>query len=1060
MNQTVHARFNPFECQPVVSYPIEEGMTISEIVRAAPGIPSWFWLAGEVRINGRRVYREQWDYIRPKLTRPDRPIIITLHPAYHGGALGGGGGSASSTKNTFRTVAAIALVAAATVISAGALGPEGLAILGSSFAAGGLGATLTAAGLSLGATLLLATIAPPPAALPQAQTEASTEQKTIAGITGNVVKAMQSLPVVLGLLQYSPPIIAPPYTTLENGVVYAHVIYGLSGRYEIDNILLNGVGIDEFDLVEYEVLNGTVDDPSITLAPDTVIERRNQNALLTNFIVEGTKNGGDTLVHQDNPDQDLPQWQYFKTAGTADEIRIRLFWPAIQWSDITGATAPVPATLPIRVEIRERGTSTWKKMPVSHWQSYRVNEQIRQEIRLIWDNPGGSRKNNPDNHAMTAYYITSNGQTFQYTAEAYFAPITRTDQIPVMTAATTSGVTMSASTEDAGASHQAWRAGDSSAATYWACTTAPSTTPQWLKVDFGVGNTKAIKSYLVAPSGDEDNLIKSWELQGSNDNSNWTTLHTVTAEDWTNDNEITYQLDIPGGAYRYFRLYVTESWDAGSMVHVTDFQLYLHDAPGSDSSAIMASHVNMHDDGMDVYLDPATFPQGEYEVRVKRGFAVKESDFNRANYTVAASALEANFFEYIGSAPGEYQIQQNQSGFTSDTLLESFATVSADYPFDASIHQKGVAMIALRAPSVTIESLSALFHSVVPVYSAAEDWSVDAASKNPAALARHILLSTEQNAEALPGELIKEEKFIEFYEFCENEGHEHNGVMDGLSIIEAYRQVLAAGYGAPDWDGFWSIVWEYDRSGETPVQMFTPANTQGLTVNRTFPRLPHAFKPIFQNQDDDYNIDEASLVYADGYSADNATRIEEIDLPGWTDPTKVAERALFDLRQLYLRKSRYSFVIGVEGLVCEKGDLVRLRHDVISRYHDFSRIKTIERSGGNITGLTLESKVDLSIAVGEIEERMAAGIQYSDRSTTTQIVDQKTVTDHVTFTTPFPDPDAGKTEDDDFILVPGMIVGFGVVNEEEENMVVLWYEYVDELNRRITLVDEARGLHA
>lgn len=140
---TVHARFNPFaEHEPAISFQVEEGRTVAEIVRAAPGVPDWFWLTGEVRINGHRILRDRWGVVRPKLSRPDRPIIITLHPVYHGG----GGGS--STKNIVTTVAAIALIAGATLVSGGLLGPVaagtiGTGLFGVAFLSGATGVPLS-----------------------------------------------------------------------------------------------------------------------------------------------------------------------------------------------------------------------------------------------------------------------------------------------------------------------------------------------------------------------------------------------------------------------------------------------------------------------------------------------------------------------------------------------------------------------------------------------------------------------------------------------------------------------------------------------------------------------------------------------------------------------------------------------------------------------------------------------------------------------------------------------------------------------------------------------------
>lgn len=1044
MTQIVHARFNPFaEHEPAIRFQVEQGRTIAEIVAAAPGVPDWFWLTGEVRINGHRVAREQWSFIRPKPSRPDRPIIIiTLHPVYHGG---GGGGS---TKNIVTTVAAIALIAGATLVSGGLLAP----VFGAAFLAGGIGASLTAAGLGIGASLLLSTLTPP---APSKQ-DSDSKQVSNAGIAQNPIKPMAALPVVLGRVRFSPPLIAPPYTTLENGIIYVHAIFGLAGYYSIDtaDILLNAVPIDEFAEAEYQVRTGAPSDQPLTICAQSVIEKRNSNAILTNFITESKNSRSQILKHQGNPDQDLSQWQIFKTAGAANEIRLRMFWPGGIQSGLTGTEAN-RAFVPLRIEIRERGTLTWKKLPTIHVQALKLSEQFRKEIRLKFQKRQGAAVNDDaDQNIVAAYYKTGSGQSFEYTAESYFQNSSPADEIPVMTSGTTSGVTMTASSAFDPSLYAAWKAADNSTLSLWVplLNTLPGA---WLQVRFAAAKT--ILSYRLMSGSDADSTFPSspntWKVLGSNDGSAFTEIAAVSNFTGFSSNATQwFTIDSPG-SYQYYRLeFTSNNGQPDEEVFLRDLMLTTSVAPGSNDSAIFATNVNIHDDGVDFFLDPAVFPIGEYEVRIKRGWAANVGDFNKDNYGLNSSAVNASFFDYYNAGGSEpYRIRVGQGGTTSETILESFATVSDDYPFHPSIHQKGVAMIVVRAPSVNIETLSGIFHSIVPIWQSGV-WSNDAASSNPAALARHVLLSTEQNAEALPGELIDEEAFQEFYDFCTAGGHEFNAVVDGLSVIEVFRQVLAGGYAAPDWPGYWSVIWEYDRSGETPVQLFTPLDTRGLTVTKSFPRLPHALRPVFYDEADDFNVNEGSLIYMDGQSADTATRIEEMTYPGFTDAAKVAARALFDIRQMYLRPTRYMFEIGLAGLACRRGDLVMLAHDVISRYAGYGRIASIQKSGGNITGLTLEATVDLGVAVGEVEETMAAGIQFTDRTTGTYAVNEKTETDTVTFVTPFADPGD--------ILVEGMTVGFGPVGSETKRMLVLWYEYVDELTRRITLIDEAPGLHA
>jgi hypothetical protein len=121
-----------------------EGLTVAEIVERMPELPLDFAEFGMVVISGDPVPREMWRYVRPKPDRPDRPIIVNLVVNLQVGGSSGG---------VWRTVAAVAIVVAAAVISAGALGPAGFGLLGPAFAAGQTGAVLLSAGVAHGGGL-------------------------------------------------------------------------------------------------------------------------------------------------------------------------------------------------------------------------------------------------------------------------------------------------------------------------------------------------------------------------------------------------------------------------------------------------------------------------------------------------------------------------------------------------------------------------------------------------------------------------------------------------------------------------------------------------------------------------------------------------------------------------------------------------------------------------------------------------------------------------------------------------------------------------------------------
>lgn len=1055
----VHARFNPFEAE-TFRFEIARGQTVAEIVAACgPTVPTWFVFNGEVQVNGVPVPRPDWCRVVPA-----ERDVITLHARFEGGGMGGGG-----TKNTIKIVAAIALIAAAAAISGGVLGPAaagtiGTGLFGASFAAGGTGAALASLAVGVGASVLLATLTPPP--LPLAKDEGVGQEQSSGGITANQLRPLDTLPAVLGKMRYSPPLLAPPYTLLTDASISVHAIVGLAGEYDkatLDaSLLINGVSVDEFDKATLQVRYGTPADVPLTINNISVVEDP-RNAELTNFVLEATA-GSLNLMHQSDPDRDLPQWQYYKTAGDADEIRIRLNWIA----GIGSADAPgEKGHMPIRVEIRKRGTVPWLKMPVTHFTDHkRGRAPVRKEIRLKFGTePGGIRYNYGDNfEAIGVYYMTSQSSAWQYHAETYFQNTIPTDQIPVMTGNTTSGVTMSASAFNSGG--PAWEAADNAATIAGWVANAGASLPQWIKVDFGAGNAKTIKSYLL--SCGEPSAFHSWTLQGSNDDTNWTVIATVNNfTSWVTGGAFSpfwFQVDTPGN-YRYYRVMITAS-GTDPAIRLADMQLALTDAPGNDfenyapsSTNLFAKHANLINDGVEIYLDTATFPKGEYEVRVKRGLSdqVSSGVWDGRNYLVGGTSGLANFFDYYDNS-GTWAVRRNQNSWGSQVIVEQFATQENVYPFDASIHTKGICMIAVEGESVKIDNLSAIFHSVVPIYSAAFDWTQDGKSSNPAALRRHVLLGQE-NALALPGEILNEEQHIEFFEHCAAEGHEFNAIVDGLSVAQVVQQIDAGGYGLGVYPSAqWGVIFDHDRSAEVPVQIFTPLNTRNMTVARDFAELPQAFRVQFSDEANDWNlVSPEPLVYMDGYNAGNTERIETLELPGFTNSAKAQARALFDIRQLYLRNAKYGFEIGIDGLVAERGDLVGLNHDVISRYHDFARIAVVTTSGGNVTGLGFEAQVDLGVAAGEVDSAMSAVIQLTDRTLRIKAVNEAAKTDTVSFVTPFAMPVDG---DGVPLIVVGGVVGFGVVNTETKRCLVHTIEYVDLLHRRISLVDEAPALHA
>lgn len=80
--------------------------------------------------------------------------------------------------------------------------------------------------------------------------------------------------------------------------------------------------------------------------------------------------------------------------------------------------------------------------------------------------------------------------------------------------------------------------------------------PQWLGYDFSQG--KIIQKYTISQPGNlASNGPKSWVFQGSNDNSSWTNLHSVTdAPAWAKGEKREYTFNNSNG-YQYYRIYMS-----------------------------------------------------------------------------------------------------------------------------------------------------------------------------------------------------------------------------------------------------------------------------------------------------------------------------------------------------------------------------------------------------------------------------------------------------------------------------------------------------------------------
>ena len=181
----------------------------------------------------------------------------------------------------------------------------------------------------------------------------------------------------------------------------------------------------------------------------------------------------------------------------------------------------------------------------------------------------------------TGWSNTSSGGAFATSA---------VDALPTMTGATTSGVTVSASSEWTSNNTQAWKAADDTLSTYWEDTGASgsesNSLPSWWKVDFGASNTKAITSYSVRAGPGSILGVNSppsaWTLEYNDvdTGAGWTTVDTRSAQTgWASSEKRNFtRLDADTGtveAFRYWRLnYTALSDTTAKRLNVAEHELF------------------------------------------------------------------------------------------------------------------------------------------------------------------------------------------------------------------------------------------------------------------------------------------------------------------------------------------------------------------------------------------------------------------------------------------------------------------------------------------------------
>ncbi|MCH5721091.1 hypothetical protein [Niabella hibiscisoli] len=210
-------------------------------------------------------------------------------------------------------------------------------------------------------------------------------------------------------------------------------------------------------------------------------------------------------------------------------------------------------------------------------------------------------------------------------------------------------------------------------------------TPNWIGVNFGVGGgtAKILTGYLVSSANDfVGRNPRDWQFQGSNDGTNWLTLHTISNHSFSYSGQSRIFTFSNTTAYLQYRLLITETETTSeSAVQIGEIELYenvclegfVRDAASTPLSgvtvAILGETYSIAGGGGSVFATATTDVTGKYRFD--------------------AASIPNGQFSLIVQPPAGYQVQQNAGPFFRDPTWananQRFSLSQYLYTYDGSI---------------------------------------------------------------------------------------------------------------------------------------------------------------------------------------------------------------------------------------------------------------------------------------------------------------------------------------------------------------------------------------
>lgn len=431
-----------------------------------------------------------------------------------------------------------------------------------------------------------------------------------------------------------------------------------------------------------------------------------------------------------------------------------------------------------------------------------------------------------------------------------------------------------------------------------------------------------------------------------------------------------------------------------------------------------------------------------------------------ADITITAATEQVVRRTFIANpdVTGRFEI-----GFTRLTADSTDATVRDEcgvtalrtIRYTAPIRAPGHCQVALKIKATNqlqglIQQYNCIAQALLPVHDGVA-WSAPVATRLPAWAALEVLRGSA-NKRPIPDAKLDlpawRELAVANAEADQNGEPRHlfDAVFDTRStVLQAVNDILATCRASLSMkDGKYAPVRDVKQS--VPVQLFTPRNSWGFKASKLFIRHPHALKCRYVNPAKDWSQDEVA-VYADGYTKDNATLFETVDLWGLTRGAQAWRHGRQMEAEAKLRPEKYRLFCDLEHLVARRGSLVRVGHDVPRWGLAWGRIKAVTLDGGAIVAITLDERV--TIEAGKSYAVRVRNSQNGQAFAALQTSGTTIETSVLTLLQPMAAEDAAV----------GDLACFGEAGRETVELIVRSVARMGDYNAQLELIDAAPALH-